>query len=246
MWLRMRAAALILSPADMTNHSKRLLILDADGTTIDAYSAIEATFLQHGMTLGDEDRFQKRHRLFKYLGGLREFPTNLKKQLGKQSRKELIGTLTEVYRSEARLYPGIANLIQTLLDTPDLVVGIVTRNITNAPEDTLRLLFERHGIDVGRLGFLTHIPLKQEKTATFRALREQHAIDPSRSFICGDEHKDYFAAVRTGMHPFMVSYGFEDHMRLTQKFEVPDEVISRTPDALCKRVLNGLGISPLR
>jgi phosphoglycolate phosphatase len=227
----------------MTTHSKRLLILDADGTTIDAYSAIEATFLQHGMTLGDEDRFQKRHRLFKYLGGLREFPTNLKKQLGKQSRKELIHTLTEVYRNDARLYPGIAGLINTLLATPDLVVGIVTRNITNAPEDTLRMLFERHGVDVDRLGFLTHIPLKQEKTATFRVLREQHAINPARSYICGDEHKDYFAAVRTGMHPFMVSYGFEDHQRLTVKFEVPDELISRTPDALCKRVLDGLGIA---
>ncbi len=123
------------------------------------------------------------------------------------------------------------------------MVGIVTRNITNAPEDTLRMLFERHGIDVAQLGFLTHIPLKQEKTATFRALREQYGVNPARSYICGDEHKDYFAAVRTGMHPFMVSYGFEDHQRLTTKFEVPDEVISRTPDALCKRVLNGLGIA---
>lgn len=227
----------------MTTHPKRLLILDADGTTIDAYSAIEATFLQHGMTLGDEDRFQKRHRLFKYLGGLREFPTNLKKQLGKQSRRELIATLTEVYRSEARLYPGIAGLIQRLIATPDLVVGIVTRNITNAPEETLRMLFERHGIDVDQLGFLTHIPLKQEKTATFRALREHYGINPARSYICGDEHKDYFAAVQTGMHPFMVSYGFEDHQRLTSKFEVPDELISRTPDALCQRVLNGLAIS---
>ncbi|MDB5960223.1 MAG: haloacid dehalogenase-like hydrolase family protein [Massilia sp.] len=229
--------------ANMTCTSKRLMILDADGTTIDAYSAIETTFLQHGMTLGDEDRFQKRHRLFKYLGGLREFPTNLKKQLGKQSRKELIATLTEVYRSEARLYPGIAALINRLIDTPDLVVGIVTRNITNAPEDSLRVLFERHGVDVERLGFLTHIPLRQEKTATFRALREQHAVNPARSYICGDEHKDYFAAVRTGMHPFMVSYGFEDHQRLTVKFEVPDEVISRTPDALCRRVVNGLGLA---
>jgi phosphoglycolate phosphatase len=229
--------------ANMTCTSKRLMILDADGTTIDAYSAIEKTFLQHGMTLGDEDRFQKRHRLFKYLGGLREFPTNLKKQLGKQSRKELIATLTEVYRSEARLYPGIAALINQLIDTPDLVVGIVTRNITNAPEESLRVLFERHGVDVERLGFLTHIPLRQDKTATFRALREQHAINPARSYICGDEHKDYFAAVRTGMHPFMVSYGFEDHQRLTFKFEVPDEVISRTPDALCRRVTNGLGLA---
>jgi phosphoglycolate phosphatase len=228
----------------MYTNSKSLIILDADGTTIDAYSAIEKTFHHHGMTLGDEDRFQKRHRLFKYIGGLREFPTNLKRQLGKQSRKELIGTLTDVYRTEARLYPGIAALIKSLIAAPDIVVGIVTRNITNEPEETLRQLFHRHGIDVEALGFLAHIPLKEEKTDTFRTLRESHGINPARSFICGDEHKDYFAAVRTGMHPFMVSYGFEDHQRLTNKFEVPDELISRTPDALCKRVLHGLGVAP--
>lgn len=225
-----------------TNH-KRLLILDADGTTIDAYSAIERTFHQHGMTLGDEDRFQKRHRLFKYLGGLREFPINLKRQLGKQSRKELIETLTDVYRTEAQLYPGIATLIKTLLGAPDLVVGLVTRNITNEPIETLRHLFARHGIDINEFGFLAHIPLKDEKTDTFRALRESHSINPARSFVCGDEHKDYFAAVRTGMHPFMVSYGFEDHERLTDKFDVPEELISRTPHALCKRVLHGLNIA---
>ena len=32
--------------------TKRLIILDADGTTIDAYPAIEEAFARHGMTLG--------------------------------------------------------------------------------------------------------------------------------------------------------------------------------------------------
>ncbi|MDB5756636.1 MAG: hypothetical protein JWR56_3064, partial [Massilia sp.] len=36
----------------MYTNSKSLIILDADGTTIDAYSAIEKTFHHHGMTLG--------------------------------------------------------------------------------------------------------------------------------------------------------------------------------------------------
>ena len=36
------------------------------------------------------------------------------------------------------------------------------------------------------------------------------------------------------MHPFMVSYGFEDYDRLTEKFEIPHELISRTSgDLLC-------------
>ena len=39
---------------------QHLVILDADGTTIDAFGAINRTFARHGMNLGDLERFQKR------------------------------------------------------------------------------------------------------------------------------------------------------------------------------------------
>jgi phosphoglycolate phosphatase len=226
----------------MFNSNKRLVILDADGTTIDAYTAIDKAFSLHGMALGDQERFQRRRHLFKYLGGLKEFPANLKKQLGKQKRKQLISTLTEVYREEAQLYPGMAEMVQTLIDAPDVVVGMVTRNITNEPKHTLRLLFERHDIDVDALNFLVHIPLSDEKTNYFKAARLEYEINPALSYICGDEYKDYLAALGSGMHPFMVSYGFEDIKRLTQKFNVPEEIISRTPDELSQRLLHATGL----
>ncbi len=35
-----------------------------------------------------------------------------------------------------------------------------------------------------------------------------------------------------GMYPFIGSYGFEDYTRLTKKFKVPEDVISRTPKDL--------------
>lgn len=227
----------------MYNNKQRLVILDADGTTIDAFTAIEAAFDRHGLNLGDEASFQKRHNLFKYLGGIKEFPSILKKNLRKKSRAELIDTLTEVYRTEARLYPGIAGLIRSLVEAPDVIVGLVTRNITNEPLDTLRLLFARHDIDIDALDFLVHIPLKEKKTASFRAIRERFDINPARGYICGDEHKDFHAAIGSGLHPFMVSYGFEGHDRLTDKFGIPDEVISRTPGALCERVRHALDLS---
>jgi phosphoglycolate phosphatase len=223
---------------------KRLIILDADGTTIDAYSAIEATFSRHGMALGDEERFQKRRRLFKYLGGLREFPGNLKKQAGKKSRKQLISTLTEIYREEAKLYPGVAPLINALINAPDVVVGLVTRNLSNEPEKTLKQLFHRHGIDIDALDFLTHVPLRHEKTSAFREIRERFDINPALAYVCGDEHKDFLAATASGMHPFMVSYGFEDYKRLIKKFDVPEEIISRTPEELCARVSHALQLQP--
>jgi phosphoglycolate phosphatase len=224
----------------MYKSDKRLIILDADGTTIDAFSAIASTFSQHGMVLGNEDSFQKRHNLFKYMGGIKEFPSNIRKQL--RHRARLIETLTAVYRDEAQLYPGIAGLIQRLISAPDVLVGIVTRNITNQPLDTLNQLFRRHGIDVHQLDFLHHIPLKQNKIQTFQDLREHFGVNPALSYVCGDEHKDYDAALAAGMHPFMVSYGFEDHQRLVDKFSVPETLIARTPAELCDRVDHALGL----
>ena len=224
----------------MYGSNKRLIILDADGTTIDAFTAIEEAFAQHGMTLGDEASFQKRHHLFKYLGGLKEFPSIIRKNIRQAGRKKIVDTLTEVYRTEACLYPGIAELIKSLIAAPDVVVGLVTRNITNEPLETLRQLFSRHDIDVDALDFFDHVPLKERKTTQFRATRERFDINPARAYICGDEYKDFLAAISTGMHPFMVSYGFEDYDRLTDKFDVPDEVISRTSRELCGRIRHAM------
>ncbi|MES2581626.1 MAG: HAD hydrolase-like protein [Pseudomonadota bacterium] len=226
----------------MFSSNDRLIILDADGTIIDAFNAIDQTFSTHGMALGDLERFQKRHHLFKYLGGIKEFPSNLKKQLGTQSRKKLLSTLTDVYRDQAKLYPGVADLIHTLVAEPGIRVGLVTRNITHEPEQTLRKLLARHGIDLDALDFMTHVPLGQEKTGAFKAARSRFGINPARSFVCGDEHKDFKSAMAAGMHAFMVSYGFEDYTRLTRKFQVPEEVISRTPEELCARVRHALDL----
>lgn len=222
--------------------AERLVILDADGTTIDAFSAIERTFAHHGMDIGDLERFQKRRHLFKYLGGLKEFPANLRRQIGKKRRRQLIDTLTQVYREEARLFPGIAELVSALIAAPRIRLGLVTRNITLEPAETLRLLFLRHGIDADALDFLVTVPLSDAKTAYFRAVRERLGINPARAYVCGDEHKDYLAAIHTGMHPFIVSYGFEDHRRLTERYNVPEEVISRTSLELSQRVRHALDL----
>jgi phosphoglycolate phosphatase len=226
----------------MYKSDKRLLILDADGTTIDAFAAIEAAFARHGLAIGDETSFRKRRHLLKYLGGLKEFPSIIKKNLRKDSRARLVDSLTEVYRQEARLYEGIPELIRSLIAAPDITVGMVTRNITKEPLETLRQLFARHDIDIGALDFFVHIPLSEKKTSQFRAIREQFGINPARACVCGDEHKDFAAAIGTGMHPFMVSYGFEDYDRLTEKFDIPHELISRTSLELCLRVRHALDL----
>ena len=141
----------------MYRSNERLIIFDADGTIVDAFSAIDQTFSKHGMELGALERFQKRRNLFKYMGGLKEFPFNLKQQLGKQSRKKLLATLTDVYRNHAQLYPGVADLIRTLIAATGIRVGLVTRNITNEPELTLRILLARHDIDLDAMDYMAHV-----------------------------------------------------------------------------------------
>jgi phosphoglycolate phosphatase len=220
----------------MYSNREQLIIFDADGTVIDAFDAIDRTFSCNGMEIGDLESFQKRRKFFKYLGGIKEFPVNLKKQIGRHSRKKLLSTLTEVYREEATLYPGIAELMRELIAAPGIRVGLVTRNITNEPETTLRCLFQRHDIDIGELDYMACIPLREPKTGYFQTARMRFDINPARSFACGDEHKDFAAAIGAGMHPFIVSYGFEGHSRLTEKFGIPEDIVSRTPDELCSRV----------
>ncbi len=221
---------------------ERLVIFDADGTLVDAFHAVETAFAQHDMDIGDLERFQKRRKLLKYLGGFREFPKNLRRQFGKQNRKQLIQTLTDVFRAEAKLYPGMASLLRLLIETPDVRVGIVTRNITLEPEETLRQLLRRHDVDLDGLDFVNCIALKDEKLAQFRKIRMRFAINPTRAYACGDEYRDYLAAIGTGMYPFVASYGFEDHQRLRDVFDVPDEVIARTPRELAARLCDTLGL----
>ena len=230
----------------MYSNNERLIVFDADGTTIDAYPVIVDTFTRHGMDLGDLERFQKRHKLFKYLGGIKEFPFNLSKQFGRQSRKNILSTLTEVYRDEAKLYPGMAALLRTLVATPGIRVGLVTRNITNEPMLTIRKVLSRHDIDLNAFDFAVHVPLGAEKTSAFISARKTFNINPARSYGCGDEHADFSSAISAGMHPFIGSYGFEDFTRLTRKFNVPEDVISRTPEDLSNRLLHALDINQVR
>lgn len=219
----------------------RLVIFDADGTLIDAFHAIEAAFAHHEMDIGDLERFQRRRKLFKYLGGLREFPKNLRKQFGKQNRKQLIQTLTEIYREDTRLYPGMPELLRLLIDTPYVRVGIVTRNITLEPAETMRQLLRRHDIDFDALDFAGCIALREDKLKQFRSIRETFDVNPALGFACGDEHRDYAAAVGAGLHPFIVSYGFENLRRLRDD-AVPEEVIAATPQALAERLCHALGL----
>ena len=106
----------------------------------------------------------------------------------------------------------------------------------------IRKVLSRHDIDLDAFDFAVHVPLGEEKTNALRSARKSFDVNPARSYACGDEHTDFISATAAGMHPFIGSYGFEDYTRLTNKFKVPEDVISRTPEDLIIRVLHALDI----
>lgn len=222
----------------------RLVIFDADGTLIDTFPVVGQAFTQHGMDLGDLERFQRRRKLLKYIGGLREFPKNLRQQFDKASRKQIKQTLTDIYRQEAQPYPGMVALLQDLIDTPDIRVGIVSRNVTIEPEQTLGIVLRRHGIDSDQLDFIKCIPLGDGKAPQFRRIREKYGINPLRTYVCGDEYHDYSEATATGLQAIIASYGFEDYQRLVGGFNIPSELIARTPADLVNRLRHALDLLP--
>ena len=226
----------------MYGSKDRLVVFDLDGTLVDAFHAVEVAFARHGMDIGDLQRFQRRRKLLKYLGGLREFPRNLRRHLDKQNRRQLKTTLTEVYRGEVRVFPELVQLLQRLIDAPDVRVGVVSRNVTLEPDETIRQLLARHAIDADALDFVHCLPLRDEKSAVFRALRQRLAINPARSYACGDEYRDYSAALAAGFYPFVVSYGFEEHARLVERFEIPEDYVARTPRELAERIAHALDL----
>ena len=226
----------------MYGSKDRLVVFDLDGTLVDAFHAVEVAFARHGMDIGDLQRFQRRRKLLKYLGGLREFPRNLRRHLDKQNRRQLKTTLTDIYRGEVRVFPELAQLLRRLIDAPDVRVGVVSRNVTLEPDETIRQLLARHAIDADALDFVHCLPLRDEKTPVFRALRQRLAINPARSYACGDEYRDYAAALGAAFYPFVVSYGFEEHARLVERFGIPAELVARTPRELADRIAHALDL----
>ena len=137
----------------MYGSKDRLVIFVVDGTLIDSFHAVERAFAFHGMDIGDLHDFQWRKKLHKYLGGRREFPKNLHRQLGKEIRMRLKATHTEPapwtlvdFNVQRR---GRLKLIRHLLD------AVADHEVPDAP------------IDFPPLG---HEPLKERFKGPLRPL----------------------------------------------------------------------------
>jgi hypothetical protein len=210
-----------------------LVVLDFDGFLINSYKLLKITFEQFGLNIGDEERFKHRRKFLKYLGGGKELLRNLVAySLPKQ--KKIREVLTEVYQEDGRIYKEFVPLINEMVAQPALHVGIISRNFTHAPGNTIRTVLGNSEVNHEGLDFLIPIGIGVKKHAVLEGMRSPHY---RRCLFGADEIGDYRAAVDTGYDCIlMASYGFDKKERLLDEGGIPAEDIFDTPRELVRQL----------
>lgn len=218
-----------MQPRPQRPERKRLLVvLDFDGFLVNSYALIRETFAAFGLDVGDEERFRNRRKFLKYLGGGKEFLTNLARfALPKERRIREV--LTEVYRAEGVVYPEFRDVVNRLIASPRVHCGVVSRNFTLAPGPTMRCVLARSGIDEAELDFVIPIPAGTPKDETLAAMRSSRYCE---CLLGADEISDYRAATAAGYEVLMASYGFDHRDRLIGRGDVPVSLIYDDPASL--------------
>jgi phosphoglycolate phosphatase len=205
-----------------------LVVLDFDGFLINSYDLIRVTFESFGLDVGDEHRFKNRRKFLKYLGGGKEFLGNLVSYSLPRKRR-FRQSLTEHYLVSGRVFAEFVSILNAMVLSPNLHVGIVSRNFTLNPGATIRTVLRNSGVAEDRLDFVIPVPIGADKQDILEAMRSSGY---QQCLFGGDEIGDYRAAIATGYEPIMASYGFDTARRLTEKGGVPAEVLFDTPARL--------------
>jgi phosphoglycolate phosphatase len=207
-----------------------LVVLDFDGFLVDSYRLLKDTFTQFGLDIGDEDRFKRRRKFLKYLGGGKEFVVNFVK-LSLPKKQKIRDRLTAEYLEHGRVFADFVPLLNRLIDEPRAHVGIVSRNFTYTPGATIRSVLRNSGIDEQHLDFVIPIPTGAKKTDVLEAMRSPRY---RLSLFGGDEIGDYNAATETGYDALIASYGFDSRKRLLEVGKVPEQLIHDRPRSIAE------------
>jgi phosphoglycolate phosphatase-like HAD superfamily hydrolase len=205
-----------------------LVVLDFDGFLINSYDLLRATFESFGLNIGDERRFKDRRKFLKYLGGGKELLGNLV-SYSLPKRKKLRASLTEHYVHSGRIFPVFESILNRMIASPQVHVGIVSRNFTLNPGATMRAVLKNSGVEEHELDFVIPIPVGQRKHEVLEAMRSRRY---RRCLFGGDEIGDFRAAMDSGYEPIIAAYGFDALKRLRDKGGIPPEMIFETPELL--------------
>jgi len=212
-----------------------LVVLDFDGFLINSYELLRATFESFGLNIGDERRFRDRRKFLKYLGGGKELLGNVVSY--SLPKKKLRANLTEHYVHSGRIFPAFESILNRLIASPQVHVGIVSRNFTLNPGATMRAVLKNSGVDEHELDFVIPIPVGQRKHEVLEAMRSRRY---RQCLFGGDEIGDFRAAMDSGYEPIIAAYGFDALKRLQDKGGVPREMIFETPELLVSHLRSRL------
>ena len=210
-----------------------LVVLDFDGLLINSYELLNITFSQFGLDVGDKGRFQNRRKFLKYIGGGKELIGNLV-NLSLPKKKLIREKLTETYCKVGQIYPEFTDLINDMTDNPGIHVGIVSRNFTHHPGNTIRHVLRNSKINETALDFVIPISVGAKKINILEAMKSSAY---KSSIFAADEIRDYEAANQTGYDTIlMASYGFDTKQRLIEKGRISEKVIYESPAKLAKKL----------
>ncbi len=210
-----------------------LVVLDFDGLLINSYDLLNKTFSHFGLNVGDKERFQNRKKFLKYIGGGKEFVSNLV-NLSLPKKKLIRKQLTETYCNEGIIYPEFTNIINDMIDNPDIHVGIVSRNFTHHPGSTIRKVLQNSKVAENALDFIIPVSVGVKKINVLEGMK---ASSYKNCIFAGDEISDYRAAYEAGYNNiFMASYGFDTKDRLINKGKISEKNIYDSPKKLAKKM----------
>lgn len=210
------------------------VIFDLDGTIADTLDSITAG-VNAGMAALDLDPHDPQ-QVRRWVGdGIvklmeRAIPPD---QLGRLD--EIVGIVSDHYRhhhvEQARLYPGIAAMLETLDDR-----GITMSVLSNKPHEfTLQLvaaLFSSWSI-TGILGAVEDAKRKPDPAGAL-SMAQHMNLNPDQILFVGDSATDIQTAANADMKSVAVTWGFRDRDELVEAR--PDWIID-TPDLLIPIVL---------
>lgn len=210
-----------------------LVVLDFDGLLIDSYQLLKITFNKCGLDVGNEGRFQNRRKFLKYFGGGKELIGNLV-NLTLPKKKKIREQLTEAYCKQGKIYPEFVTLMNDMIETPTIHVGIVSRNFTHHPGNTIRQVLKNSKVNETAMDFIIPISAGVKKGNVLEGMK---ASSYKHCIFAADEIGDYHAAHETGYDRiFMASYGFDTRERLINKADIPKEIIYDSPKKLSKKL----------
>ncbi|MDW7658351.1 MAG: HAD family hydrolase, partial [Bacillota bacterium] len=217
--------------------SQRAVIFDLDGTLVDTLQdladAANRALQEHGLTpLPVQD--------YRYLvgAGAKNLMTRCAAASGapKPFYEEQIGRMTEAFKAayqenwhvSTRPYPGISSLLERLADT-DLKLAV----LSNKPDAFTQQVADWYFPDkpfLEVMGQIEGIPIKPDPAGALLLCRKL-GCKPEDAVLVGDTGTDMETAVRAGMIPAGVLWGFREAGELKaggaqHLFASPDDLVT--------------------